>query len=162
MIDLSRTRAHLLAEIEAPRPAGSPLTDASDPRMLVTDAHLLVRGHTRNEIFPLLKVVLSERFADVPRPQLIQDLLVPLKNALGNAYKHGNERDRAKSISVEIVLTRKGGLIAITDEGPGFDVELTLRRMREGEHASAHRGAGFRNLDRAHSLVSYENGGRTV
>src|SRR5207249_1648714 len=47
----------------------------------------------------------------------ITGLLSPLKNALGNAYKHGNRRGRAKSISVEIVLTRKGALIAMTDEG---------------------------------------------
>jgi anti-sigma regulatory factor (Ser/Thr protein kinase) len=161
MIDITRTRAQLLAELEARGPAASPLVIPSRVP-LPADAHLLFRGHAVKETFSLLKAELSERFAAVPRPELIRDLLAPLKNALGNAYKHGNRRDRAKSISVQIVLTRKGALIAITDEGSGFDVASTVRAMRYGERAPSDRGAGFRNLDRANSVVSYENAGRTV
>src|SRR5262249_5100279 len=109
---------------------------------------------------------LSERFADVPRPELMRDLLIPLRRALGNAYKHGNDRNPAKTVSVEVTLTRKGALIAITDEGSGFDVALTLRRFQEqnGWRFQEQNGCGlgFRNLHEARSTVSYENGGRTV
>jgi anti-sigma regulatory factor (Ser/Thr protein kinase) len=161
MIDITRTRAQLLAELEARGPGASPLVIPSRVP-LRADAHLLFRGNAVKETFSLLKAELSERFAGVPRPQLIRDLLVPLKNALGNAYKHGNRRDRAKAILVQIVLTRKGALIAITDEGSGFDVASTVHAMSAGRLEPSDRGAGLRNLERAHSVVCYENGGRTV
>src|SRR5205823_5493761 len=81
---------------------------------------------------------------------------------LGNAFKHGNGGDGAKVISVEIVLTGKGALIAVTDEGRGFDVALTFRRFQGQESYFVNRGDGFRNLHRATATISYENGGRTV
>jgi anti-sigma regulatory factor (Ser/Thr protein kinase) len=162
MIDLTRNREGFLAEIEAPDPPSSPLSDITDPRVTTRDAHVRVCGHARDDLFPLLKVALLERFAAVPRLQLTRDLLMPLKNALGNACKHGNRDDPAKSVSVEIVLTRKGALIAVTDEGPGFDVARTFQRFKVQECYFANRGAGFRNLHEATSTVSYENGGRTV
>ncbi|PYU47294.1 MAG: hypothetical protein DMG53_09485 [Acidobacteria bacterium] len=162
MINLSRTRAELLAEIEAPNLPGDPLSDLTDMRVASVDAHVRVCGRARDELFPLLKIALSERFAAVPRLQIIRDLLLPLRNILGNAYKHGNGCDPTKVISVEIVLTSKGALIAVTDEGSGFDVALTFRRFQGQESYFANHGVGFRNLHRAISMVSYENGGRTV
>ena len=162
MIDLSRTRAELIAEIEAPLSAGEYLSDITDPRFATADVRARVQGCAKRDLFPLLKVVLSERFADVPRPELMRDLLIPLRNALGNAYKHGNNHDPAKAVSVELTLTRMGALIAISDEGSGFDVALTLRRFQEQNGYFANRGVGFRNLQEAGSTVSYENGGRTV
>src|SRR6266705_1217537 len=133
MINLSRTRAELLSEIDAPNLPGDPLSDLTDLRAASVDAHVRVCGRARDELFPLLKIALSERFAGVPRQQMIRDLLLPLKNVLGNAYKHGNRCDPTKMISVEIVLTVKGALIAVTDEGGGFDVALTFRRFQEQE-----------------------------
>ncbi len=162
MIDLSRTRAGLLTQIEAPDPAGGPLTDITDPRVATGDAHVRVCGRTREDLFPVLKLALSERFAAVPRMELLRDLLMPLRNALGNAFKHGNGSDPSKSVSVEIVFAQKGALIAITDEGVGFDVALTFRRFQEQERYFENEGSGFTNLHRAMSTVSYENDGRTL
>ena len=162
MIDLSRTRAELLAEIEATDSAGEPLSSIADPRVATSDARVRVCGHGRHDPFPLLKATLLERFAAAPRLQLIRDLLIPLRNALGNAFKHGNGRDPAKTISVELVLARKGALIAVSDEGAGFDVAVTFRRFQGDESYFVNQGAGFSNLHRAMSSVSYENGGRTV
>ena len=162
MIDLGQTRAGLLAEINAPDPLGDPLGDLADPRLTITDTHLRICSHAQEQLFSLLKAVLLERFAGVARLELIGDLLIPLKNALGNAFKHGNGCDAAKVISVEIVLTGKGALIAVTDEGRGFDVALTFRRFQEQESYFVNRGDGFRNLHRAMATISYENGGRTV
>ena len=162
MIDLSHTRSGFLAEIEAPDPAGGPLSDITDPRVARTDAHVRVWGYAREDLFPLLQIALSERFAAVPRLRLTRDLLMPLKHALGNACRHGNGNEPGKTVSVEIVMTRKGALIALTDEGPGFDVALTFRRFQQQQDYFVHRGGGFRSLDQAMSTVSYENGGRTV
>src|SRR5205823_4902754 len=79
-----------------------------------------------------------------------------------NAHKHGNSRDPAKVISVELVLTGKGALITITDEGNGFDAALALRRFQTQEKYFANHGCGFHNLHRAKSMVSYENGGSSL
>lgn len=162
MIDLDRTRAELLSEIGAPVSLGPPLTDLTDPGVRASDVHLLLRGHSRTELFPLLEVVLSERFAANLRSRSIRDLLVPLRSGLGNAEKRGNCGDPARSISVEIVLTAKGAVVAITDEGEGFDVARVSRHLRSRERYFTDYGRGFRTLDRAASVVTYENGGRTL
>ena len=163
MIDLSRTRRGLLAEIDAPDILGEPLSDITDPRIATTDnIHVRLCGHGRDDLFPLLKLALSERFRAVPLLNLTLDLLMPLKNAIGNAYRHGNAADPAKVICVEIVLTGKGAFIAVTDQGAGFDVAFTFQRFQEQENYFDHYGIGFRNLHRAKSTVTYENGGRTV
>ena len=162
MIDLGKTRAMLLAEIGATEPAGEPLKDITDPRVATADADVRVSGRGREDLFPLLKIALSERFATVPRMRLIWDLIRPLKNVLGNAYKHGNGYDSTKTVSVELVLTRKGALIAVTDEGTGFDFALTFQRFQQQQAYFVNQGHGFRNLHRGLFTVSYADGGRTV
>src|SRR5438445_12690145 len=117
MIDLSRTRAELLAEIDAPNLPGDPLSDLTGLRAATVDAHVRVRGRARDELFPLLKIALSERFAAVPRLQMIRVLLLPLKNILGNACKHGNGCDPTKVSWGETVLSGKGALIVGTGGG---------------------------------------------
>src|ERR1041384_7640354 len=162
MIDLSYTRAGMLAELDAPNPPGDSLSDITDPRVTGANVHVCVRGRERDDLFPILKIALGERFAAAPRAELIRDMLVPLKNALGNAENHGNRRDSGKAVSVELVLTRRGALIAVRDEGAGFDVARTFRLFREQETYFVNHGSGFRNLHRAKSIVSYENNGRTL
>jgi len=162
MIDLNRNRAELLAEIEGAEPQGEPLGDLTDPRVASEDTHVRVLGHAKKDLFPLLKLALSERFAWVQRPQLNRDLLIPLRNALGNAHKHGNAKNPTGIISVGIVLSRKGALVTVTDEGAGFDVADTFRRFQQQQDYCMNRGAGFRNLHQAKSTVSYQNGGRTL
>jgi len=162
MITLNQTRTGLLAEIEATDRTGEPLRQLTDPRFANEDVRVRFRSHAREELFSLLKLALTERFAAVPRQELIRDLLVPLRNVLGNAFRHGNGSDPVKAVSVELVLTRMGAFIAITDEGAGFDVASTFRRFQAGEIFFANQGDGFRNLHRAASLVSYEHGGRTA
>ena len=162
MIAPDRTRAELLAEIDAPDIGTDPLDDMTDPRIATSDVHVRVCGHAKEDLFPLLDLAMSERFAAVPRARLLRDVLIPVRKALGNAHKHGNGKDPAKDIVVEIVLTRHGVVIAITDEGPGFDVARTFQRFQERQNYFVHQGAGFRFLHRAMSTVSYEHGGRTL
>lgn len=162
MIDLTRTREDFLAEIEATDPGNDPCRDITDPRIASADMSIRFGGHRRRNLFSLLKVALTERFILVPRPELLRDVLVPIKHAIGNAYRHGNGRDPAKAILVEMVLTPKGALIAITDEGSGFDVQGTFQRFQEHQAYFVNYGCGFRNLHRATSTVSYEHDGRTV
>jgi len=162
MIDLSRTRNDLLREVGAMELSGDILSDVTDPRVARMDVSVQLCGRSKDDLFPLLNLALSQRFAAVPRMQLIRDLMLPLRNALGNACKHGNDGDPAKAVSVELVLTGKGTVIAITDQGRGFDVALTFQRFQEQQTYFMNRGQGFRALHSAMSTVTYENDGRTL
>ncbi|HYX83143.1 MAG TPA: ATP-binding protein [Gemmatimonadales bacterium] len=163
MIALDRTRAELLAEIDAPNRPTERVNDLTDRRVARGDVQVRLSGHGRDDLFPLLEVALSDRFVPVSRIELLPDLLIPLRNALGNAWKHGNGGDSDKTVAVEMVLTGEGALIAITDEGPGFDVAATYQRYREEEAYYQNHGCGFRNFDCAVStVVSFENEGRTI
>ena len=152
----------MLAEIGAPERLTA-LQDPGDPRFRSgDDVRLVFSGASRRELFRVLEFALSARFADTPRAVRIRDLLGPLRHALGNAYKHGNRRERGKRIDVEILATRRGAVVTIGDEGNGFDVSLAVQRLRGEERGSTRRGAGLRALDDARSAVAYEAGGRIV
>src|ERR1044071_6302178 len=75
MIDLSGTRAPSRAVTSVEEPRGEPLSDPADPRIASGNAPLRVLGHSKKDLFPLLKLALLERFAQVPRTQLNRDLL---------------------------------------------------------------------------------------
>ncbi|MGH7494289.1 MAG: hypothetical protein ACREOO_18105 [bacterium] len=164
MIDLDHTKAQMLAEINASeKTLANCLSDPADPLFTSLDeACLVVCGHAPDHLLPVLNGALSKRFADVPPEQLIRDLIYPLKKGLGNAYKWGNQKNPAKRITVEAVATRAGALLAISDEGEGFEVEGILRQFRSDEDYFTHGGSGFVHFNRAKSLISYAHGGRTL
>jgi len=162
MIDLDATRSRMLAEIGACA-APERLSEPSDPRLPCSEhARLVVGGRPRRELFRVLEFALSARFGAVPRAERIRDLLVPLRSALGNAHKHGNRLDRARRIEVEVVTAPRGALLAIGDEGPGFDVRAIVARMRRGEEYFTRQGSGLRALESARSRVAWEAGGRRL
>jgi len=163
MIDLKSGWKRMLAEIGASPNVAGLLDDPADPRFLAGDeARLLVRGHSRRALFPLLELVLSARFARVPRLEWTCDLLSPLRKALGNAEKHGHRRDRSMTIEVEVVVTRRGVVLAVRDEGEGFDFALRVRQLRGGKRYFVGQGAGLLVFERARASIAFENGGRTV
>jgi len=162
MIDPSRTRADLLAEIGATYHPEQPASDVTDLREALRDAHIRFSGHDKRHLFSLVKAVLLEAFAEASREELLRDLLIPLRNALGNAAKHGNAHDPNKFIVVDLILTGEGTLVIVADEGDGFDVALTLGRFRNEGIYYQNGGAGFRNLHDAKSIVSFDTGGRAL
>jgi len=164
VIELERTRTELLALIDAPEAVDRiTLDDATDARFVSRDrARLVVQGHSRDELFPVLNLMLSERLNQLSPGQRARDVLAPLKNALSNAYKRGHQRDRTKAIRVEAIVTTRGVFVAVADEGPGFDVAQTLRQLRSGGRQSLERGAGFRAFEHSGAIVSFENAGRTL
>ncbi len=82
MISLGGTRAELLAEIDAPNLPGDPLSDLTDVHAASEDAYVRVCGRARDELFPLLKIALSERFAAAPRLQVIR--VYPARGCAGD------------------------------------------------------------------------------
>lgn len=162
MIDLAATRDRLLAEIGAPRAALPELEAAGDPRLQTRDAVRLVARGSRHELFRELELALSARFAAAPRVERVRDLLGPLRNALGNAHKHGHHGDRSRPLEVEVVATRRGALIAVRDAGGGFDAPRAVRQLRAGERYFRGAGAGLRGFEAARSTVAWEADGRVA
>jgi hypothetical protein len=137
--------------------------DPTDPSFVALDeVYLIVQGQTPDELLPVLNAAFAARCADVPPQQLRRHLLYPLKKALGNAYKWGNHKDPTKQITVETVATKIGLLVTISDQGEGFDVPGIVGQFRSGERYFTHGGSGLKHFDRAKSLISYTNGGRTL
>lgn len=164
MIALETTRERMLADIGAtaallatssPDPTGSEVVAAEEAR-------LLVKRHSPEELLPPLNAFFERRFPDVMPERLHRDVLSPLKKAVGNAHKRGNLLRDDKWITVEVVITRAGAYVEISDEGQGFDVEATLARFKSGETYFAHSGSGFRRYTKARSLIAFANGGSTV
>lgn len=147
MLDLTRTRQGLLEEIGA-----APATRAT----------LIVRGSTPAELLPVLNESLSRCFADVTRERCFAELLVPLKKAVGNAYKWGNRRDASRRITVAAVVTPAGAVVSVSDEGEGFDPQAILDGLRGGRRYFTHGGSGFDHFERSSSKISYGDGGRTL
>jgi hypothetical protein len=164
MIDLTHTKEQMLAEINASATVfAHAIYDAADPDFVALDeVYLVVQGQTPDELLPVLNAAFAARYADVPAPQLYRHLLYLLKKAVGNAYKWGNHKDPAKRIRVEAVATRTGILVAISDQGEGFDVPGIVGQFRSGKHYFTHGGSGLKHFDRTKSLISYANGGRTL
>jgi len=164
VIDLNRTKAQMLSEIHASERAfANCLNDAADPGFVSLDeACLTLKGETPDDLLPALEDAFSKRFASVPPDRLSRDLIDALKKGIGNAYKRGNRKDPAKQITVEAVVTNTGAVVAISDEGEGFDVGHILDRFLHGEKYFTYGGSGFEHFDRTKSLISYANGGRTL
>ena len=53
-------------------------------------------------------------------------ILMALREALANAIKHGNQQDLAKHVHLEMDVVGDTLVIAIRDEGPGFDPEAVV------------------------------------
>ena len=162
MIDLEATRTQMLAEIGADARGGVRLEAPTDPRWIdAAQVQLRLRGGMRDELFPPLELLLSARLAGGSRRARIRDLLLPVRSALGNAEKHGNQGRAGASIEVEVTATRQGVLVRVSDEGAGFDVEHACSSVRS-ELLPENRGAGLRTLERASARVAWEEGGRSV
>ena len=164
MIALGRTRAGMLAEIGATAAllASASHDDRGEDVLDSPEAHIVLQKHEPQELLPGHSLFLEHRFADLTPRRLERDLLWPLKKAVGNAHKRGNLLDPEKWITVELVATPAGLYLAVSDQGAGFDVEATLARFRAGETYFAHHGSGFRRFTKARSVVTFDDGGRTL
>jgi hypothetical protein len=166
MLDLDCTREAMLADIHAgtEHPTLTTLGDPVSRACFVTSetARLVVRVITPDAILPVLDLALLERFANEPRKRLERSLLRPLKKTVGNAHKRGNRRDKTKRIRVEVIVTRSGAYIEVSDEGQGFDFEATCAQFLAGERYFTHGGSGFRTYQKARGPVGFDHGGSTV
>lgn len=162
MIDLSRTEQQMLAEIEArplPRQVVVPSTpDAAAP----DDAQFVVRGGTPDQMLPMLMETFSRYFASAPSERVFVELSHLVKKGLGNAYKWGNESDPNRTLAVRATMTHKGAVVAIVDQGKGFEVAEVLGQFLHNDAYFRHGGSGFSHFHETRSIISYADGGRTL
>lgn len=165
MIDLHLTRQRMLEDIGAlPEDLGVSVNDLADPALRsAARARLLVRAHQRAEIFDQLKAAFRARFQRVPLEHLDRDLFVLVGKAITNAFNWGNHGDPAKWFTVEVVVTDRGAVVAVSDQGTGFDVQQVLGKYLSDQRYYTHGGRGFSYFaKKTTSLVSYADGGSTI
>jgi hypothetical protein len=165
VIDLGYSKERMLGDIGA-SPEAPLVCDLSDPEararfVSLDQVRLLVRAHAPEEILPSLDALLSARFSEVAPERLRRDLLAPIKKAVGNAHKRGNQRDPEKWITLGVVVTPAGVCVDVSDEGAGFEVAETWARMRAGTPYFSHGGSGFRKYEKAKAVISFARGGST-
>ena len=162
MIQLGLTRIRMLADIGAAETLAETPLAPEDPAFLERDAaRLVVRAHDRHELFGRLEPVLRRRFARSGSEHLESDLLMPLRKAIGNSHRRGNLEDPTKWLTAEVIATRRGAVVSVSDEGSGFDVGRIVRQFGQGERYFTREGHGIEYFARTSSLVSYADGGRT-
>jgi len=55
------------------------------------------------------------------------DILLGVREALTNAIRHGSNQDPSKEITFSINLVQRHIVIAVTDQGPGFDWQKVMQ-----------------------------------
>jgi len=126
------------------------------------EAEFVLHGSTPDELLPTLMQTFASRYASLPSDRVFDELNYLVKKGLGNAYKWGNGGDPKRTLTVRAVMTDVGAMVAIADEGDGFDVTNVLGRFLRHDSYSRHGGSGFFHFHESSSLVSYADGGRTL
>ncbi len=94
-----------------------------------------------------------------------------LREAIGNAYRHGNKYDDARKVYFRCFRDPDRTLCSVQDEGMGFDYKAALERGRQGDAISAARerylaggmgGLGIMLMVRCVDLVEYNDKGNQV
>lgn len=127
--------------------------------VLPTDSALIEKAWKIGEKFLLLR--------DLPVEEH-ERLIIALREALGNAERHGNMGDRSKKIKLYLLDESDKVCMAVEDEGEGFDYQTVLEETRkkdaitaarERAAAGGHGGLGIRLMLKCVELIEYENSG---
>jgi serine/threonine-protein kinase RsbW len=90
------------------------------------------------------------------------ELEIALREALANAVFHGNRSDAAKKVLVRAYCDpKKGFVIAVRDEGTGFDPEKIPDPRREDRRQLTH-GRGIFLMRELMDHIEHRKGGREV
>lgn len=90
------------------------------------------------------------------------ELEIALREALANAVLHGNRSDAAKKVLVRAYCDpRKGFVIAVRDEGPGFD-PAKVPDPRADDRLHLTHGRGIFLMRELMDHIEHRKGGREV
>lgn len=94
-----------------------------------------------------------------------------LREAVGNAIRHGNQYEEGKTVSYRCFRDTDKVVCAVRDEGPGFDYKAALEKGKKGDAISAARerylagglgGLGIMLMIRCVDLVEYNEQGNQI
>jgi serine/threonine-protein kinase RsbW len=94
-------------------------------------------------------------------PDLRDDILISLTEAVTNAMVHGNRGDSSKCVSISLRQQKNTLSIRVSDEGPGFDPNQVPDPTCP-EHLEECGGRGLFLIKRLSSNCRFTRGGRTV
>jgi anti-sigma regulatory factor (Ser/Thr protein kinase) len=94
-----------------------------------------------------------------------------LREAIGNAIRHGNRNDPEKTVDFRCFRDEDKIICSVRDEGPGFDYKKALEKGKKGDAISAARerymagglgGLGIMLMIRCVDLVEYNEQGNQI
>ena len=94
-------------------------------------------------------------------PEGVSDVEIALREALANAIVHGNHEDRRKHVHVSCDCEPGEVLIAVKDEGKGFDSN-NLPDPTLPENITSVHGRGIHVMRALMDEVRFEDGGTVV
>jgi serine/threonine-protein kinase RsbW len=89
------------------------------------------------------------------------NVLIAVTEALNNAIVHGNLSHKEKAVVVDCVLNGKGLMVAVADQGDGFDYD-NLPDPTAPENIEKPNGRGVFLMKSLADDVVFEDGGRKV
>ena len=105
-------------------------------------------------------------------PEDLVKLDTTIREAVGNAAEHGNKKDPNRTVHINYLRTADRVMIAITDEGPGFDTTSFLARAEQVsalEHTRSRRdtearpgGLGVFIMKQTCDSILFNDAGNTI
>jgi len=145
--------------------------DLSDPvpAEVGLKSHILVIAPTTREGVEAANAI-AERFVEsCPLDEVpMQSLVYALKEATSNAERHGNKHQADKLIRLTLFRDNEEIVIAVEDEGPGFDFVRQLEKSSKGDAVEAARetyrqgkigGLGIRLILKCVDRIEYQKEG---
>ena len=96
------------------------------------------------------------------RPAVGQRQILQLvAEAVANAMLYGNDGDPSREVIIEVELAHDRLVIAVSDEGDGFDHRIVPQPIDE-ESIEATRGRGLFMIHRLADAVAFNDRGNTI
>jgi serine/threonine-protein kinase RsbW len=99
--------------------------------------------------------------ASAPTPRTRFRLCTVVAEAVANAMLYGNDSDPARHVTIEIELGSDRLVVAVTDEGDGFNHRVVQLPVGE-ESIEATRGRGLFMIHRLADHVEFNDRGNTI
>lgn len=120
----------------------------------------IISPETSEEADQAISEVYFEIMKELKRRNFDIGLRSVLSESIVNAWIHGNQKDKNKTITIRWQYGNKFHL-AVEDEGEGFDYHLTADPRTE-ENIAKTSGRGIYMIRRFSDAVRWENGGRRI
>ena len=147
----------------APRPGDRPAEAPGPPHGMRLSLELEIPSDVRY-IEPLVALVQREcRLFELPARHCALNVPVALSEALSNAILRGNREDASKHVALRARFDPDGVQLDGRDEGPGFDLDASLRDPADPRNVQREDGRGlFLMRSLMDRVEQFDDGGNVV